>query len=291
MPAEEVERELERLREEASPLVTVEPPARQTGDFVELDLRGRAPTASPFPRRRRRLPRRARRRAAPSRRSSGRCAACAPARRKTDRGRLPADYPSPKLRRRNADVELHVHSVEERDAAPARRRVRARRVRVRHARRAARRRSRRASATASRQVDRRASAPRARRARRGRRRRHAAVRSSASACDELIGDLARDVERRRPVRPYLGCSGPHARAGPQALLPDAIGSLRRELALEALADREGIAIDDAARARLREELRRRGSRRRRRGAGGARIAREGGGARGPAPPARARPGQ
>ncbi len=41
----------------------------------------------------------------------------------------------------------------------------------------------------------------------------------------------------------------------QALLPDAIGSLRRELALEAFAEREGIVVDDAElESALREEL-------------------------------------
>jgi trigger factor len=78
----------------------------------------------------------------------------------------------------------------------------------------------------------------------------------AGRVEELIGDLARNVERQGvPFRTFLAQTGRSLEQVSQALLPDAIGSLRRELALAAYADREQITIDDAELERvLREEL-------------------------------------
>src|SRR4029077_14081083 len=106
VPAEEVDAELERLREESSPLATVER-AAQTGDFVEVDMHVSAggkpvPEASTVGylvqlgngRTFEEIERALRGMTAGETRS-----ASLP---------LPADYPDAKLRGRNAEVELHV---------------------------------------------------------------------------------------------------------------------------------------------------------------------------------------
>jgi len=78
----------------------------------------------------------------------------------------------------------------------------------------------------------------------------------AGRVEELLGDLARNVERQGVAfRTFLAQTGRSIEQVSQALLPDAIGSLRRELALEAYAEREQIVVDDAELERvLREEL-------------------------------------
>ncbi len=157
VPAEEVDAEIERLREESSPLVTVDRPA-QTGDYVEVDMHVSA-NGKPVP----------------SASTVGYLVQLGTGRTfeeieralrgmsagetRTTELPLPADYPDPKLRNRNADVSLHVHSVQ----------ASARRARSTTSSRAPRRsstrspscapRSRRASATASRRSRARASAP------------------------------------------------------------------------------------------------------------------------------------
>ena len=116
VPAEEVDAEIERLREESSPLVTVERGA-QTGDFVEVDMHvsaggkpvpeastvgylvelGNGRTFEEIERALRGMQ--------------------AGEKRKTELP-LPADYPDAKLRGRNAEVELLVHAVRERRLRP-----------------------------------------------------------------------------------------------------------------------------------------------------------------------------
>ena len=78
----------------------------------------------------------------------------------------------------------------------------------------------------------------------------------AGRVEELLGDLARNVERQGvPFGTFLAQTGRSIEQVTQALLPEAIGSLRRELALEAFAERERIEVTDAElEAALREEL-------------------------------------
>src|SRR4029077_10524346 len=78
----------------------------------------------------------------------------------------------------------------------------------------------------------------------------------AGRVEELLGDLARNIERQGvPFGTFLAQTGRTMEQVTQALLPDAVGSLHRELALEAFAEREGIVIDDAElESALREEL-------------------------------------
>jgi trigger factor len=253
VPAEEVDAELERLREETSPLVVVERGA-QTGDFVEVDMHVSAggkpvPEAStlgylvPL--------------------GSGRTfeeieralrGMTAGETRRTELP-LPADYPDAKLRGRNADVELTVHSVRERRPRPlddefAREasefdtlaELRAAiegsfRERIEALARSRFRASVLASLGEAVEVD-------------------LPPYTVAGRVEELLGDLARNVERQGvPFGTFLAQTGRTMEQITQALLPDAIGSLRRELALEAFAEREQIAVDDAELERvLREEL-------------------------------------
>jgi trigger factor len=253
VPAEEVDAEIERLREESSPLVTVERSA-QTGDYVEVDMHVSAngkpvPSASTVGylvqlgtgRTFEEIERALRGMSAGETRSA--------------QLPLPADYPDPKLRNRNADVSLAVHSVKERPPRPldddfARA---ASEFDTLAELRSAIEESFRERLTAL-----------------GRSRFRASVLGSlgeavevelppyvvAGRVEELIGDLARNVERQGVAfRTFLAQTGRSLEQVSQALLPDAIGSLRRELALEAYAEREGIAIDDAELERvLREEL-------------------------------------
>ena len=78
----------------------------------------------------------------------------------------------------------------------------------------------------------------------------------AGRVEELLGDLARNVERQGvPFGTFLAQTGRSMEQVTQALLPDAIGSLRRELALEAFAEREDIVVDDdELESALRDEL-------------------------------------
>jgi trigger factor len=253
VPAEEVDAELERLREEASPLVTVERGA-QTGDFVEVDMHVSAggkpvPAASTVGylvqlgtgRTFEEIERALRGMSAGDTRST--------------ELPLPADYPDAKLRGRNADVELHVHSVRERPPRPLDDEFA------------------RAASEFDTLAELRASIEETFRQRLetlARSRFRASVLASlgeavevelppyvvAGRVEEMIGDLARNVERQGvPFRTFLAQTGRTIEQVSQALLPDAIGSLRRELALEAYAEREQIVVDDAELERvLREEL-------------------------------------
>src|SRR3954466_12265148 len=112
IPSEEVDAELERLREETSPLVVVDRSA-QTGDYVEVDMHVSAGG-----------------KAVPEASTVGYLVPLGTGRtfeeiERALRGMtagetretqlpLPAEYPDPKLRNRNADVSLHLHSVRER---------------------------------------------------------------------------------------------------------------------------------------------------------------------------------
>ena len=253
VPADEVDAEIERLREESSPLVAVDRPA-QTGDYVEVDMHVSAngkpvPSASTIGylvqlgtgRTFEEIERALRGMSAGETRT-----AVLP---------LPADYPDPKLRNRNADVSLHVHSVKERPP------------------RALDDELARAASEFDTLAELRAAIEesfRDRLSQMARSRFRASVLGSlgeavevelppyvvAGRVEELIGDLARNVERQGVAfGTFLAQTGRTLEQVSQALLPDAIGSLRRELALEAYAAREGIVIDDAELERvLREEL-------------------------------------
>ena len=288
VPAEEVDAEIERLREESSPLVAVDR-AAQTGDYVEVDMHVSA-NGKPVP----------------EASTVGYLVQLGTGRtfeeiERTLRGMsagetrhtelpLPAEYPDPKLRGRNADVELHVHSVREREPRPldddfaraasefdtlaelrtaiedayrerleaiaqlALPRERARLARRRHRGRAA--------------------ALHGRRARRGAARRSRAQRRAPG----------------RAVRDVPGADRPHDGAG------HAGAAARRDRLAAPRARARGVRRarehrDRRRRARERAARRagRRG-RRGRRGAGGPRVEGEGGGARRAAAPARARPG-
>ena len=253
VPADEVDAELERLREESSPLVTVERPA-QTGDFVEVDMHVSAggkpvPEASTV--------------GYLVQLGNGRTfEEIERALRGTSAGEtrttelpLPSDYPDAKLRGRNAEVALHVHSVRERQARPLDDEFA------------------RASSEFDTLAELRAAIETAYRDRLetlARQRFRASVLASlgeaieidlppytvAGRVEELLGDLARNVERQGvPFGTFLAQTGRSMEQVTQALLPDAIGSLRRELALEAFAEREHIVVDDAElESALRDEL-------------------------------------
>jgi trigger factor len=168
---------------------------------------------------------------------------------------LPADYPDAKLRGRNAEVELHVHSVRERRLRPLDDEFA------------------RAASEFDTLAELRAAIEGAFRDRLetlARQRFRASVLGSlgeaievelppytvAGRVEELLGDLARNVERQGvPFGTFLAQTGRSMEQVTQALLPDAIGSLRRELALEAFAEREHITVDDTElESALREEL-------------------------------------
>ena len=253
IPADEVDAELERLREESSPLVTVER-AAQTGDFVEVDMHVSAggkpvPEASTV--------------GYLVQLGNGRTfEEIERALRGTSAGEtrttelpLPSDYPDAKLRGRNAEVELHVHSVRERQPRPLDDEFA------------------RASSEFDTLAELRAAIETAYRDRLetlARQRFRASVLASlgeaieidlppytvAGRVEELLGDLARNVERQGvPFGTFLAQTGRSMEQVTQALLPDAIGSLRRELALEAFAEREHIVVDDAElESALRDEL-------------------------------------
>ena len=253
IPTEEVDAELERLREESSPLVIVEREA-QTGDFVEVDMHVSAggklvPEAS----------------------TVGYLVQLGTGRtfeeiERSLRGMkagetrhtelpLPADYPDRKLSGRNADVELHVHTVRERQPRPL----------DDEFARAASEFDTLAELRGAIEDD-----YRERLEALAQSRFRASVLGSlgqalevdlppytiAGRVEELLGDLARNIERQGvPFGTFLAQTGRTMEQVTQALLPDAVGSLHRELALEAFAEREGIVIDDAElEAALREEL-------------------------------------
>ena len=253
IPAEEVDAELERLREETSPLVVVERGA-QTGDYVEVDMHVSAGGKS-----------------VPEASTVGYLVPLGTGRtfeeiERALRGMtagetrhtelpLPADYPDSKLRGRNADVELKVHSVRERQPRP---------LDDEFAREASEFDTLAELRTAI------EDSYRERLEALARSRFRSSVLESlgdavevdlppytvAGRVEELLGDLARNVERQGvPFGTFLAQTGRTMEQITQALLPDAIGSLRRELALEAFAEREQIQVDDAELERvLREEL-------------------------------------
>jgi trigger factor len=253
IPAEEVDAELERLREEGAPLALVERPA-QTGDYVEVDMHvtvnGKAvPEAStvgylvPL--------------------GTGRTfeeieralRGMSAGETRTTQLQLPSDYPDGKLRGRTADVELHVHAVRERRPQPLDDELA------------------RAVSEFDTLAELREAVEESFRSRLealARARFRASVLASlgealevelsryvvAGRVEELLGDLARNVERQGvPFTAFLAQSGRSIEEVTQALVPDAVGSLRRELALEAFAEREGVTVsDEELEVALREEL-------------------------------------
>ncbi len=288
VPAEEVDAELERLREESAPLVVVEREA-QTGDFVEVDMHVSANGKS-----------------VPEASTVGYLVQLGTGRtfeeiERSLRGmkagetrhaelQLPAEYPDSKLRGRMADVELTVHSVREREPRPldddfakgvsefdtlAELRTAIEdsyRRRLEELAKSRFRASVLGSLGEALEVD-------------------LPPYTIAGRVEELLGDLARNIERQGvPFGTFLAQTGRTMEQVTQALLPDAIGSLHRELALEAFAERENI-VDRRRRARERAArgAGRRG-RRRRRAAGSSRVEGERGGARRAAASARARSG-
>jgi trigger factor len=253
VPAEEVDAELERLREESSPLAVVEREA-QTGDFVEVDMHVSA-GGKPVP----------------EASTVGYLVQLGTGRtfeeiERALRGMkagetrhtelpLPADYPDKKLSGRNADVELHVHTVRERQPRPL----------DDEFARAASEFDTLAELRSAIEDD-----YRERLQALAQSRFRASVLGSlgqalevdlppytiAGRVEDLLGDLARNIERQGvPFGTFLAQTGRTMEQVTQALLPDAVGSLHRELALEAFAEREHIVIDDAElEAALREEL-------------------------------------
>ena len=289
VPADEVDAEIERLREESSPLVTVDRPA-QTGDFVEVDMHVSAggkpvPEASTIGylvqlgngRTFEEIERALRGMTAGETRSA--------------ELPLPADYPDAKLRGRNADVELHVHSVRERQPRPLDDEFA------------------RASSEFDTLAELRAAIEDSYRDRLealARSRFRSSVLASlgeaidvelppytvAGRVEELLGDLARNVERQGvPFGTFLAQTGRSMEQVTQALLPEAIGSLRARAGARGVRRARGHR---GHRRRARERAARRAGRRGRRrcrGAGGPGLEGEGGGARRAQAPARARPGQ
>jgi trigger factor len=253
IPPDEVDAELERLREETAPLAVVERGA-QTGDFVEVDMHVSAGGKT-----------------VPEASTVGYLVPLGTGRtfeeiERALRGMtagetrhtklpLPTDYPDAKLRGRDADVELTVHSVRERRPLPLGDEFAG---------------SASEFDTLAELRDAIEGSFRERLENLARSRFRASVLASlgeaidvdlppyivAGRVEELLGDLARNVERQgMPFRAFLAQSGRSIEEISQALLPDAIGSLRRELALEAFAEREKIGVDDSELERvLREEL-------------------------------------
>jgi trigger factor len=254
VPAEYVERELEQLRREGSPLVAVEDRPAELGDFVELDFRGHGSDGSPLPGAfaegyhvelgaQRILPQ-----------MEEGVVGMRAGEEKTLEVEFPPDYPSPSLAGSSATFELMVHKVEQRELAPLDDEL-ARKVsefdtlaelpadveRV-------------IGERITKEVD-------------GLYRGAVAQAMGraviidmpeqliAQRLHEMTLSLARAVgERGIPFRRYLELRGQTVEDVQSELRVDAIEGLRRELALEALADRDGITVsDELLESRLRED--------------------------------------
>jgi trigger factor len=254
VPQELVERELENLQKEGSPLVPVADRAAQLGDFVELDFRGRAADGSDLPGAvaegyhvelgvGRILPQ-----------MEQAIVGMRAGEQKTIDVDFPADYPSPSLAGSTATFDLTVRTLEERDLKPldddlARavsefdsvpelrsdvERVIGERVKAEvdgHYRGAVAQAIGRAVI-----ID----MPDA---------------LVAQRVQEMTMSLARAVgERGIPFRRYLELRGQTLDDVQAELRSDAVEGLRRELALEALADRDQIIVtDELLESRLRED--------------------------------------
>jgi trigger factor len=254
VPVELVERELENLRREGSPLVAIDDRPAVGGDFVELDFRGRAADGSDLPGAvaegyhvelgaGRILPQ-----------MEQAVIGMRPGERKTVDFEFPPDYPSPSLAGSTATFDLHLRGLEQRDLKPlddelvrnvsefesvAELRADVERV---------------IGARIKSEVD-------------------GLFRGAVSQAlgklvvvdmpEALIGQrvnemtmsLARAVgERGIPFRRYLELRGQTLEDVQAELRADAVEGLRRELALEALADREAITVsDELLESRLRED--------------------------------------
>ncbi len=240
-----VERELEQLRAEGSPLVPVTDRAAQAGDYVELDFRGRAADGSDLPGAvaegyhvelgaRRILPQMEEAVVGHARRAS----------RPRSRSTFPEDYPSPTLAGTTATFDLNLRAVEQRDLAPLDDEL-ARRV------------SEFDSLAELRADIERVLGERIEREVDGLYRgavaqalgRVVIIDLPDALIDQRVGELtmglARAVgERGIPFRRYLELRGQTLEDVQAELRDDAIEGLRRELALEALADRDAIQVSD-----------------------------------------------
>jgi trigger factor len=254
VPAELVERELETLRKEGSPLVAVSDRPAQPGDFVELDFRGRAADGSDLPGAvaegyhvelgaGRILPQ-----------MEQEVVGMRAGEQKTIDVDFPPEYPSPSLAGTTASFDLNLRSIERRDLKPlddelARtvsefdsvaelkadvERVIGARVKAEvdgHFRGAV------AQAMGKLVV----------------------VDMPDALIDQRVHEmtmsLARAVgERGIPFRRYLELRGQTLEDVQAELRSDAVEGLRRELALEALAERDAITVtDELLEARLRED--------------------------------------
>ncbi len=244
VPDELVERELEQLRREGSPLVPVTDRAAQAGDYVELDFRGRAADGSDLPGAvaegyhvelgaRRILPQ-----------MEEAIVGMRPGEQATIEVEFPEDYPSPSLAGTTATFDLNLRAVEQRELAPLDDEL-ARRV------------SEFDSVDELRADVERVLGERIKREVDGLYRgavgqalgRVVIIDLPDALIDQRVGELtmglARAVgERGIPFRRYLELRGQTLEDVQAELRDDAIEGLRRELALEALADRDKIQVSD-----------------------------------------------
>jgi trigger factor len=118
VPADVVERELENLRREGSPLIPVEDRPAVAGDFVELDFRGRAADGKDLPGAfaegyhvelgaGRILPQ-----------MEQAVIGMSPGEQQSIQVDFPADYPSPSLAATTATFDLKLRAIEQRDLKP-----------------------------------------------------------------------------------------------------------------------------------------------------------------------------
>jgi trigger factor len=254
VPEDVVERELTQLREEGSPLVPVEGRGAVLGDFVELDFRGRAEDGSALPG--------AFAEGYHVQLGAGRVlpemeqalVGMKPDERKTIDVPFPPDYPSANMAGKTASFDLHLRAVSQRDLAPLDDEL-ARRVsefdtlaELRADVEAT------IGARIKKEVD-------------------GLYRGAVAKAigqvvtvempelmveqrtGEMLVSLARAVgERGIPFQRYLELRGQTVDDIQSELREDAIEGLRRELALEALADRDSIDVtDEVLDRRLRED--------------------------------------
>jgi trigger factor len=244
VPEELMERELENLRREGSPLIAVEDRPAVAGDFVELDFRGRAADGSELPGAfaegyhvelgaGRILPQ-----------MEQAVIGMRPGEQQSIQVDFPPDYPSPSLAGTQATFDLSLRAVEQRDLKPlddelvrtvsefdsvAELRADVERVIGDRIKSEVDGLFRGAVAQAM-----------------GR----AVIIDMPEALveqrvNEMTMSLARAVgERGIPFRRYLELRGQTLEDVQSELRPDAVEGLRRELALEALADRDQITVSD-----------------------------------------------
>jgi trigger factor len=244
VPEDVVERELEQLRHEGSPLVEVTDRAAVAGDFVELDFHGHAADGSDLPGAfaegyhvelgaRKILPQ-----------MEAGVIGMRPGEERTIEVQFPEDYPSPSLAGTTATFDLRLHRIETRDLVPLDDEL-ARRV------------SEFESLAELRADIERVIGERVRTEVDGLYRgavaqalgRAVVIDLPPALIDQRVGEmtisLARAVgERGIPFRRYLELRGQTLEDVQAELRNDAVEGLRRELALEALADREAIEVSD-----------------------------------------------